>query len=58
MPGLKLRWSESAGVTTDNLYYMESLLGFKMDGWDYATFAVLALLVLAGLITVVWLTAP
>ena len=29
-----------------------------MDGWDYATFAVLALLVLAGLITVVWLTAP
>ena len=34
---------------------MESLLGFKIDGWDYATFAVLALLVLAGLITVVWL---
>jgi hypothetical protein len=34
---------------------MESLLGFKIDGWDYATFAVLALLVLAGLITAVWL---
>jgi hypothetical protein len=34
---------------------MESLLGFKVDFWDYATFAVLALLVLAGLITVVWL---
>ena len=34
---------------------MESLLGFKVDGWDYVTFAVLALLVLAGLITVVWL---
>ena len=28
---------------------MESPLGFKMDGWDYATFAMLALLVLAGL---------
>jgi hypothetical protein len=34
---------------------MESLLGFKIDGWDYATFAVLALLVLSGLISVVWL---
>jgi hypothetical protein len=34
---------------------MESLLGFKLDFWDYATFAVLMLLVLAGLITVVWL---
>jgi hypothetical protein len=34
---------------------MESLLGFELDFWDYATFAVLALLVLAGLISVVWL---
>jgi hypothetical protein len=34
---------------------MESLLGFKLDFWDYATFAALMLLVLAGLITVVWL---
>jgi len=34
---------------------METLLGFKLDFWDYATFAVLALLVLAGLISVVWL---
>jgi len=34
---------------------MESLLGFRIDFWDYATFAVLALLVLAGLISVVWL---
>jgi hypothetical protein len=34
---------------------MESLLGFKLDFWDYATFGALALLVLAGLITVVWL---
>lgn len=34
---------------------METLLGFKLDFWDYLTFAVLALLVLAGLITVVWL---
>ena len=34
---------------------MESLLGFKVTGWDYVTFGVLALLVLSGLITVVWL---
>jgi hypothetical protein len=34
---------------------MESLLGFNLDFWDYATFGVLFLLVLAGLISVVWL---
>ena len=34
---------------------MESLLGFKVDFWDYATFLVLFLLGAAGLITVVWL---
>lgn len=34
---------------------METLLGFKVTGWDYATFVILALVVLAGLITVVWL---
>jgi hypothetical protein len=34
---------------------METLLGFKLDFWDYATFAVLALLVLSGLISLVWL---
>jgi hypothetical protein len=34
---------------------METLLGFKLDFWDYATFAVLALLVLSALISVVWL---
>jgi len=34
---------------------METLLGFKLDFWDYATFAVLALLAPAGLFTVVWL---
>ena len=34
---------------------METLIGFKVTGWDYATFIVLALVVLAGLITVVWL---
>jgi len=34
---------------------MESLLGFKIDFWDYVTFLALFLLVLAGLITVVWL---
>ena len=34
---------------------MESLLGFKLDFWDYATFGVLFLLVMAGLVTVVWL---
>jgi Protein of unknown function (DUF3302) len=31
------------------------MLGFELDFWDYATFAVLMLLVLAGLISVVWL---
>src|SRR5258706_15554154 len=34
---------------------MESLLGFKVDFWDFVTFGVLFLLVLAGLTTVVWL---
>src|SRR5271169_4239612 len=34
---------------------MESLLGFKLDFWDYATFAVLAVSVLIGLIFLVWL---
>ena len=34
---------------------METLLGFKLNFWDYATFVVLALLALAGLISVVWL---
>jgi len=34
---------------------MSQLLGFELDFWDYVTFAVLALLVLAGLLTVVWL---
>ena len=41
--------------TKRNHSYMETLLGFKLDFWDYATFAVLALLVLSGLISVVWL---
>jgi hypothetical protein len=34
---------------------MESLLGFKLDFWDYATFGVLFLLVMAGLVSLVWL---
>ena len=34
---------------------MESLLGFKIDFWDYAMFGVLFLLVMAGLVSVVWL---
>ena len=34
---------------------MESLLGFKIDFWDYATFIVLALCVLIGLVFLVWL---
>ena len=38
---------------------MESLLGFHLDFWDYATFAVLAVLVAAGLgITVFVLGLP
>ena len=34
---------------------MESLLGFKIDGWDYATFAVLFLLGLSAMVFLVWL---
>src|SRR5208337_4556217 len=34
---------------------MESLLGFKLDFWDYATFAVLLVCVMTGLYFVVWL---
>jgi hypothetical protein len=34
---------------------MESLLGFKLDFWDYATFVVLFLLAMSGLIFLVWL---
>jgi len=34
---------------------MSSLLGFKLDFWDYATFAVLAFLAISGLAFVVWL---
>jgi hypothetical protein len=34
---------------------VSSLLGFKLDFWDYATFAVLLILVLSGLTFIVWL---
>ena len=34
---------------------METLLGFKLDFWDYATFVVLFLLVMSALIFLVWL---
>jgi hypothetical protein len=34
---------------------MESLLGFKLDFWDYATFIVLFLMVLSALVFLVWL---
>jgi hypothetical protein len=34
---------------------MKSLLGFDLDFWDYATFAVLAVCVLLGLVFLVWL---
>ena len=34
---------------------MSSLLGFKLDGWDYATFAVLVFLAISGLAFIVWL---
>lgn len=33
---------------------MESLLGFKLDFWDYATFVVLFLLVMSALVFLVW----
>jgi hypothetical protein len=34
---------------------MESLLGFKLDFWDYATFVVLLVCVMTGLFFLVWL---
>jgi len=34
---------------------MESLLGFKLDFWDYATFLVLLVCVMTGLFFLVWL---
>ena len=34
---------------------METLLGFRLDFWDFATFAVLVVCVVVGLISVVWL---
>jgi hypothetical protein len=34
---------------------VESLLGFKLDFWDYATFVVLFLLVMSALVFLVWL---
>ena len=34
---------------------MESLLGFKLDFWDYATFLVLLVCVMIGLYFLVWL---
>ncbi|MEI6195793.1 MAG: DUF3302 domain-containing protein [Verrucomicrobiota bacterium] len=34
---------------------MESLLGFKLDFWDYATFLVLLVCVMTGLVFLVWL---
>ena len=40
---------------TQNTLIMESLLGFKIDFWDYATFVVLMVLALSGLTFIVWL---
>ena len=34
---------------------METLLGFKLDFWDYATFVVLLVCVITGLFFLVWL---
>jgi hypothetical protein len=34
---------------------METLLGFKLDFWDYATFLVLLVCVMTGLFFLVWL---
>jgi hypothetical protein len=34
---------------------MESLLGFELDFWSYATFVVLFLLVMSALVFPVWL---
>jgi hypothetical protein len=34
---------------------MESLFGFRLDFWDYATFVVMFLLVMSALVFLVWL---
>ena len=34
---------------------MTALLGFRLDFWDYATFAAIAVLVVSGVVFVVWL---
>jgi hypothetical protein len=34
---------------------MESLVGFKLDIWDYLTFLVLAVAVMGGLVFLVWM---
>ena len=34
---------------------MESLFGFELDFWDYATFGVMFLLVMSALVFLVWL---
>jgi hypothetical protein len=44
-----------AARQTTKGYTMSSLLGFKLDFWDYATFAVLMILVFSGLTFIVWL---
>jgi hypothetical protein len=40
---------------TSEINSMETLLGFKPDFWDYATFLVLLVCVMTGLFFLVWL---
>ena len=50
-----MRLALARDFTGETKFIMESLLGFKLDFWDYATFLVLLVCVMTGLVFLVWL---
>ena len=50
-----MRLALARDFTGETKFIMESLLGFKLDFWDYATFLVLLVCVMTGLGFLVWL---
>jgi len=50
-----VRLALARDFTGETKFIMESLLGFKLDFWDYATFLVLLVCVMTGLVFLVWL---
>ena len=50
-----MRHALARDFTGETKFIMESLLGFKLDFWDYATFLVLLVCVMTGLVFLVWL---